>query len=89
MTAEERDALLKEHRTWQLFRAVYRYAVDPRMYGRKLICSNRLIRSDPTFTPSSASDQLARNPYIAPEDLMQYMVDEDDEMSLFAVCPSV
>jgi hypothetical protein len=26
MTAEERDALLKEHRTWQLFRAVYRYA---------------------------------------------------------------
>jgi hypothetical protein len=28
---------------------------------------------------------LARNPYIAPEDLMQYMVDEDDEMSLFAV----
>jgi hypothetical protein len=26
MGAEERDALLKEHRTWQLFRAVYRYA---------------------------------------------------------------
>jgi hypothetical protein len=50
--------------------------------------SNRLVRSDPTFTPSSASDQLARNPYIAPEDLMQYMVDEDDEMSLFAVSQS-
>jgi hypothetical protein len=47
--------------------------------------SNRLSRSDPTFTPSSATEQLARNPYIAPEDLMQYMVDEDDEMSLFAV----
>jgi hypothetical protein len=26
MSAEEKDALLKEHRTWQLFRAVYRYA---------------------------------------------------------------
>ena len=51
----------------------------------KLTASNRLSRSDTTFTPSSASDQLARNPYIAPEDLMQYMVDEDDEMSLFAV----
>jgi hypothetical protein len=51
----------------------------------KLTCSNRLSRSHTTFTPSSASDQLARNPYIAPEDLMQYMVDEDDEMSLFAV----
>jgi hypothetical protein len=51
----------------------------------QLNCSNRLSRSDNTFTPSSASEQLARNPYIAPEDLMQYMVDEDDEMSLFAV----
>lgn len=59
------------------------------LYQRQLTASNRSVRSDPTFTPSSASDQLARNPYIAPEDLMQYMVDEDDEMSLFAVCPSV
>lgn len=47
--------------------------------------SNRLIRSDPSFEPSSATAQLARNPYIAPEDLMQYMVDEDDELSLYAV----
>jgi hypothetical protein len=53
-----------------------------------LTSSNRLSRSDPSFVPSSASAQLARNPYIAPEDLMQYMVDEDDEMSLFAVSPS-
>jgi hypothetical protein len=55
----------------------------------KLISSNRLSRSNTAFTPSSASDQLAQNPYIAPEDLMQYMVDEDDEMSLFAVSDSL
>jgi len=86
MTPDERDALLKEHRTWQLFRAVYRWDMLHHMpFEAVLTSSNRLSRSDPTFVPSSASAQLARNPYIAPEDLMQYMVDEDEEMSLFAV----
>jgi hypothetical protein len=32
--AEERDALLKEHRTWQLFRAVYRYVKRHRQEGQ-------------------------------------------------------
>ena len=27
MTPDEKDALLKEHRTWQLFRTVYRYVI--------------------------------------------------------------
>jgi hypothetical protein len=86
MTPDERDALLKEHRTWQLFRTVYRWDTQHHTrFEAVLTSSNRLSRSDPTFVPSSASAQLARNPYIAPEDLMQYMVDEDEEMSLFAV----
>lgn len=52
-----------------------------------LMVRTRLHRAHPDFTPSSASAQLAENPYISPEELTQYMVDEDDELSLFAVCP--
>jgi nuclear pore complex protein Nup107 len=47
--------------------------------------SNRLHRADPSFEPSDSERQVLDNPYITPEDLTQAMVDEDSELSLWAV----
>ncbi|OWT37305.1 nuclear pore complex protein Nup107 [Cryptococcus neoformans Bt1] len=62
-------ALLSEHRAWQLIRAVY---------------DNRIPRADPNFVPPSAAQQIIENPYTSPEDLIQTMVIEDPELSLWA-----
>ncbi|ORY33501.1 putative nuclear pore complex protein [Naematelia encephala] len=69
MGKEEREALLLEHRTWQLVRAVY---------------ENRIERADPSFLPPTALVQLHENPYISPEELTQLIVNEDPELSLYA-----
>lgn len=82
---EERDALLKEHRTWQLLRTVLEYVETLVPSTLLIIFRNRLQRASSDFYASSASTQLAENPYIPPEDLTQYIVDESDELSLFAV----
>lgn len=44
---------------------------------------NRISRE--TLDAPSAAAQLAKNPYISPEDLIQTIVNEDPELSLFAV----
>ncbi|OCF38190.1 nuclear pore complex protein Nup107 [Kwoniella heveanensis BCC8398] len=69
ISAEEHQALLSEHRTWQLIRAVY---------------ENRLHRSDPSFMAGSSREQIDQNPYASPEDVTQTMVNEDSELSLWA-----
>ncbi|KAK4685830.1 hypothetical protein P7C73_g4306, partial [Tremellales sp. Uapishka_1] len=69
ISGEEYEALKLEHRTWQLIRAVY---------------DHHLHRSDPSFVASSAKDQLLQNPYITPEDITQYIIDEDSDLSLWA-----
>lgn len=48
-------------------------------------CSNRIPRADPNFVPPSAAQQIIENPYTSPEDLIQTMVIEDPELSLWAV----
>lgn len=48
-------------------------------------CSNRIPRTDPNFVPPSAAQQIIENPYTSPEDLVQTMVIEDPELSLWAV----
>ncbi|EIW72067.1 hypothetical protein TREMEDRAFT_66694 [Tremella mesenterica DSM 1558] len=70
LSVEEREALLLEHRTWQLLRTVY---------------ENRLNRDDPDFSPISAETLLQKCPYISPEELAQTVVEEDPELSLWAV----
>jgi nuclear pore complex protein Nup107 len=87
MTEEEKEALLREHRTWQLLRAVYEYVEDLIIVENTAYngCSNRIHRSDPEFQPINAKDQSAANPYIPPDDLTQIIVNEDDDLSLFAV----
>ncbi|ORX40632.1 nuclear pore protein 84/107 [Kockovaella imperatae] len=70
MTDDLKDALMNEHRTWQLVRAVY---------------DVRLHRADPAFVRVSAKAHLAQNPYSSPEELTQYMVNEDSELSLLAM----
>ncbi|WVQ84716.1 hypothetical protein IAT38_006873 [Cryptococcus sp. DSM 104549] len=70
ISEEEYKALLSEHRTWQLVRAVY---------------ENRINRADPAFVPPSSRDQILANPYASPEDVLQAIVMEDDELSLWAV----
>lgn len=47
--------------------------------------SNRLSREDPSFEAPSAVAVLRDNPYIPPEDLVQLIVNEDEEISLYAV----
>ncbi|WVQ67012.1 uncharacterized protein L199_005204 [Kwoniella botswanensis] len=69
ISLEEHQALLSEHRTWQLLRAVY---------------ENQLHRSDPNFIPGSSKQQMLENPYTSPEDIMQILVNEDPELSLWA-----
>ncbi|WWC71980.1 uncharacterized protein I206_105939 [Kwoniella pini CBS 10737] len=69
ITMEEYEALLSEHRTWQLLRAVY---------------ENKIHRSDPNFESGSSKQQILDNPYASPEDVMQTMVNEDSELSLWA-----
>ncbi|KAK8853177.1 hypothetical protein IAR55_003879 [Kwoniella newhampshirensis] len=69
ISAEEHGALLAEHRTWQLLRALY---------------ENRLHRSDPSFVAPSSKKQILENPYASPEDVIQTMVNEDQELSLWA-----
>ncbi|WVN84934.1 uncharacterized protein L203_100071 [Cryptococcus depauperatus CBS 7841] len=69
ISEEEYKALLSEHRAWQLIRAVF---------------SNRIPRSDPNFVPPSSERHLLENPYTSPEDLVQIMVIEDSELSLWA-----
>ncbi|WVR00241.1 hypothetical protein IAU59_007383 [Kwoniella sp. CBS 9459] len=69
ISAEEYQALLTEHRTWQLIRSVY---------------ENRLHRSDPSFVAGSSREQIHENPYASPEDVTQTLVNEDSELSLWA-----
>ncbi|WWD19594.1 hypothetical protein CI109_104056 [Kwoniella shandongensis] len=69
ISAEEHQALLSEHRTWQLLRAIY---------------ENRLHRSDPSFVAASSKEQIHENPYASPEDIIQTIVNEDSELSLWA-----
>ncbi|WRT70272.1 uncharacterized protein IL334_007267 [Kwoniella shivajii] len=69
ITVEEHQALLSEHRTWQLIRAVY---------------ENRLHRSHPDFIAGSSKQQISENPYASPEDITQTLVNEDSELSLWA-----
>ncbi|WWC91661.1 uncharacterized protein L201_006607 [Kwoniella dendrophila CBS 6074] len=69
ITAEEHQALLSEHRTWQLLRAVY---------------ENQLHRAAPNFEAGSSKQQILENPYASPEEVMQTMVNEDSELSLWA-----
>ena len=54
---------------------------------RGLTIRNRISRQD--FEPLSAHEQLESNPYISPEELVQTMVNEDPELSLFAVSGSL
>nr|XP_019044194.1 nuclear pore complex protein Nup107 [Kwoniella bestiolae CBS 10118]OCF23124.1 nuclear pore complex protein Nup107 [Kwoniella bestiolae CBS 10118] len=69
ISLEEHQALLSEHRTWQLLRAVY---------------ENQIHRSDPNFIPGSSQQQIIQNPYSSPEDIMQILINEDPELSLWA-----
>lgn len=46
--------------------------------------SNRLHRTDPGFTPPSAEEQLQTSPYTTPEDLVQSIVNEESDLSLWA-----
>ncbi|KAE8539556.1 hypothetical protein D1P53_004658 [Cryptococcus gattii VGV] len=69
ISEDEYKALLSEHRAWQLIRAVY---------------DNRIPRADPKFVPRSAAQQIIEDPYTSPEDLIQTMVIEDQELSLWA-----
>lgn len=47
--------------------------------------SKRLSREDPSFEAPSAEQALRDNPYMPPEDLVQLIVNEDEEISLYAV----
>ena len=47
--------------------------------------SNRMHRENPYFELPSAQAQVDDDPYISPEDLTQAMVNEDPELSLYAV----
>ncbi|RYH09368.1 hypothetical protein EON65_40225 [archaeon] len=47
---------------------------------------NRLHREDPSFVLPSPEAALRANPYMPPEDVVQMVVSEDDELSLWAVC---
>jgi hypothetical protein len=87
MPGEEQEALLLEHRTWQLLRAVYEYAAPffPSDHGEIDNCRNQLHRADPEFVPISSEQMLRENPYITPGDLSQLIVNEDDDLSLWAV----
>ena len=50
------------------------------------MCSNRLQRSDPSFQRASSLEYMRENPYVSPEEMVQVLVDENDELSLYAVC---
>ncbi|KAL1412723.1 Nucleoporin nup84 [Vanrija albida] len=67
--ADEEDALLLEHRTWALIRAVY---------------ENRIQRADPEFEAPSAAEQIVASPYTTPEALAQTIVNESSDLSLWA-----
>ncbi|WWC64631.1 uncharacterized protein I303_107242 [Kwoniella dejecticola CBS 10117] len=69
ISTEEHQALLSEHRTWQLLRAVY---------------ENLLHRSDPSLEAGSSKQHILENPYASPEEIMQILVNEDPELSLWA-----
>ncbi|WVR07722.1 hypothetical protein IAU60_004764 [Kwoniella sp. DSM 27419] len=69
ISAEEHQALLAEHRTWQLLRSIY---------------ENRIHRSDPSFVAGSSENEINANPYASPNDVTQTMVNEDPELSLWA-----
>jgi hypothetical protein len=45
-----------------------------------------LQRADPEFQPLSAEEALRGDAYIPPEDLAQLIVNEDEDLSLWAVC---
>jgi hypothetical protein len=45
-----------------------------------------LQRADPEFQPLSAEQALREDAYIPPEDLAQLIVNEDEDLSLWAVC---
>lgn len=81
MSPDEFDSLKLEYRTWSLIRAVYEY-VDLKEIAD--LISNRLHREDPAFEPPSAEDQLSQSPYTTPEDLVQAVVNEESDLSLWA-----
>lgn len=96
MTGEEQEALLLEHRTWQLLRSMYEWVLPShllpvflprpsRTQGKDSRRSNRLQRADPEFQPLSAEKALREDAYIPPEDLAQLIVNEDEDLSLWAV----
>lgn len=54
--------------------------------GRRLtFSSNRLHRSDPEFERVSSREYVEENPYVSPEEMVQVLVEEDDDLSLYAV----
>ncbi|WOO81998.1 Nuclear pore complex protein [Vanrija pseudolonga] len=67
--SDEEEALLLEHRTWALIRAVY---------------ENRIQRADPEFEAPSAAEQIRASPYTTPEALAQTIVNESSDLSLWA-----
>jgi hypothetical protein len=52
-----------------------------------LTVRNRISREG--FEAPSAAVQLANNPYISPEEMIQTIVNEDSDLSLFAACRTI
>ena len=48
---------------------------------------NRLGRLEGSLSPLTSKQAVKDNPYISPEELTQILVNEDSELSLFAVRP--
>ncbi|ODN81544.1 hypothetical protein L202_01963 [Cryptococcus amylolentus CBS 6039] len=69
VSEEEYKALLSEHRAWQLVRSIY---------------ENKIHRVDPGYELPNSARQIVENPYTSPEELVQSMIVEDPELSLWA-----
>ena len=55
----------------------------------RLTRRNRVERDSPGYAHASAVEQIRLHPYMSPMALVQVIIDEDPELSLYAVRPTL